>query len=61
MVEDIITSFGDDEDRKKCVEDAKLHAILGSMGLSLDFLISGLRCYVAVVGRTLHKSGDHPF
>ena len=55
----LTAALGDEEDRKKWVEDAKLHAILGSMGLSLDALISGLRCYVAFVGRNLHKPGDH--
>ena len=56
----LTAALGDEKDRKKWVEDAKLHAILGSMGLSLDALISGLRCYVAFVGRNLHKPGGHP-
>ena len=47
----LTAALGDEKDRKKWVEDAKLHAILGSMGLSLDALVSGLRCYVAFVGR----------
>ena len=55
----LTAALGDEKDRKKWVEDAKLHAILGSMGLSLDALVSGLRCYVAFVGRNLHKPGDH--
>ena len=49
----LTAALGDEKDRKKWVEDAKLHAILGSMGLSLDALVSGLRCYVAFVGRNL--------
>ena len=56
----LTAALGDEKDKKKWVEDAKLHAILGSMGLSLDALISGLRCYVAFVGRSLNKAGDHP-
>lgn len=56
----LIAVLGGDEDRKRWVEDAKLHAILGSMGLSLDYVISGLRCYVAFVGRTLYRIGGPP-
>ena len=56
----LAATIGSDEDRKKWVEDAKLHAILGSMSLSLDSLMSGLRCYVAFVGWTVSGTRGSP-
>lgn len=35
------------------IEEARLDAILGGMKLSMSSLRSGLRCYVAFVGKSL--------
>jgi len=35
------------------IEEARLDAILGGMKLSMSYLRSGLRCYVAFVGKSL--------
>ena len=44
-------TIGGAKDRQTWVENAKVHAILGGMSLSLDSFKSGMRCYFGFVGR----------
>ena len=49
--ESLCKTFGGPADRQRLLKSAKTNAILGSMSLSLDSFMSGIRCYFAFVGR----------